>query len=286
VLAAVLFIAVLQLVRVEGAATCPAPAEVAVALARIATPRAGDRPRGVAELVPTDGAVRIVLYGPGGERLQERRLIADASCADLAAAAAVIIAAWERELGPRHLQPVRLASPPSTPLRERLAFDLAAGFSGALAGRAFAPGGSATLTLVGRRQRFGGRVELIGSSTRDQPLAPGHASYTRAQLQLGPLVRFRPRRLVLDLYAHFVAALTSLEGIGYSSGRREFDFDPGIGGGVRQRVRLGPGAPYLEAGFVGWLRQQQFQVTGVDGAGELPRLDLLFGAGLAIGRIP
>jgi hypothetical protein len=276
----------LGLVRVEGSAFCPSPAQVAEALLRL---EAGE-PNGVdgadhARIERADGGVEIVLFGAGGERRKARRLVADAPCEELAAAAAVIIAAWERELGPRRLAPASVAVTPSPPLRARLAWDLGGAFTGALSGSSFAPGGSVAANLVARRAHVGGRLAAVGTATRDQQLAPGHASYTRAFFQLGPVARFNPSRLALDLHAELSLALTSLEGVGYATVARAFDFDPGLGGGARLGVRAGPVLPFLEVAVVGWLRRQRFDVTGVASAAELPRFDLLLSAGLAFGRV-
>jgi hypothetical protein len=277
---------VLGLLRVDGAATCPAPGDVAAALERLAPEAGGGGDR--AQIDPVPGGVEIVLYGEGGERKKERRLLADAACGELAEAAAVVIAAWERELAARPPSPVRLVAAPATPTR--VGFDLGAAFVGALVGRSFAPGGGLQLTVVDRgpapRRRLvraGGRLELVATGTRDVAVAAGHASYTRAWLALGPVVRFAPSRLLLDVHAQVALALVSIEGIGYVAPRHDFDVDPGLSLGARLGVRVGPVAPFVGVSLSGWLRRQRLVVDGVADAAQLPQLEALLSAGIAVG---
>src|SRR5262245_53120987 len=93
-------------VDVVGDGPCPAPADVSRRLAEL-LPAAdtaggtGGGARRLARLSRADGHVHLELLTPDGVRLDERDLEANERCEDLAAAAAVVIAAWEAQLDPR-----------------------------------------------------------------------------------------------------------------------------------------------------------------------------------------
>src|ERR1700690_2739079 len=86
--------------EVIGSGDCPAPADVSRRLAEILPPHAEGEPRGPAaphraRIERSQSRVHIELLLPNEERIAERDLEADGSCDDLAAALAVVIAAWE-----------------------------------------------------------------------------------------------------------------------------------------------------------------------------------------------
>src|SRR4029079_19601054 len=136
-------------VETVGEGACPDPAEVTRLLAQIApsADRAGPAARR-ARLSRSADVVRVELLGTAGERLGERELDAGESCADLAAAAAVVVAAWEAELNPRvetrvslPPPPARAATvvtaapaPPAPPPRSGPRFDLGLGLLASLTG--------------------------------------------------------------------------------------------------------------------------------------------------------
>jgi hypothetical protein len=275
----------LAVVQVEGSSGCPSPSEVTAALAPFSiesddVARVDPAPNGA-------GGIEIVLTDRAGT-LKKTRRIPTAACADLAQAAAVVIAVWESELKEARLQPVRLPPPRRTDAlsARQVTLELAPAFAAVLTGSSFAPGGELAGAVVARRRPIGARAAFVGSGTRDATFPPGHASYTRYHLSLGPMLRFRPSRLLIDLHALVALGVVTLRGVGYQTNQTATDFDPGLGGGIRLGVRLGRyAAPFIGAEVVGWPRRQLFQIAGVSGAGELPRWDLILTAGVALGTL-
>lgn len=118
-------------IEVTGPSTCPTPADVAVELARISAadtqPEGGSgplvaeirRPAPVSRLgieAPAGSApdprLWITLRGGDGAILTERTVTESGSCAELAAAAAVVIAAWQGERRPDLAPALPRISPP------------------------------------------------------------------------------------------------------------------------------------------------------------------------------
>ena len=117
------------MVTVSGTATCPDPAEVAERLRRL-LPDAAEGTSPDRAVLSTEGeTIRIELRRDDGGLLGERHLSASASCRDLAAAVAAVIAAWEaefrtamapspefnRQSAPIHLLPAPRLPPPHAP---------------------------------------------------------------------------------------------------------------------------------------------------------------------------
>jgi hypothetical protein len=229
------------------------------------------------------GALVLRLGDDPTHPLAVRRLEA-APCAELANAAAVVIAAWATEL--RGAATPRVVLPRPRPKRA-LGYEVDAGFLGALAGSSFAAGGQAGAMLGARGGRVYGRLTVAGTALRDIDVgaaAPAHGSYTRAWLGVGPLVRFRPGRFLLDLDAQLAVALLYVAGIGFADSQSGYDADLALGAGGRAAVRAGPVAPFVGVHVQGWLRPLSVAVTGpAGGSAELPRFEVLFSAGLAFG---
>lgn len=170
-----------------------------------------------------------------------------------------------------------LLSPP------RLRWALSAGLVTALTGRAAAAGGEVALTLAPARGRFCARLALLGTGPREQALGRGAASFTRAAVELGPAYRWSHGRWGLEAHAAALAALLVVRGVGFDINQQALDFDPGLSGGVRVLLRVGPVAAFLGTAVAGWLRPQT--VHGADQSMELPRYDVLFVAGADVGSL-
>jgi hypothetical protein len=115
----------------RGDTTCPTIAEVGEALAGLAKPAGSQRPRpqpqqqpppselDIVQLGQDGDSVNVTLANASGEAIASRRLPASLPCAERARAAAVIIAAWQAQLGAgaRPSLPVlpRSAPPPAVP---------------------------------------------------------------------------------------------------------------------------------------------------------------------------
>lgn len=270
---------VVALVELQGAPTCPTAEQIAAHLKDLLPEATSAPPRERVTLATDHGALVLELHDDN-RRLAQRRLEA-APCEDLAQAAAVVIAAWATELRPSGTPEVLLPAPRP----RRVGFEIAGGFVASLAGSSFAPGGELAVALGRPRGRVLGRVLLTGEDTRDLQIGTAttaHASFTRASLALGPLLRFRPSRFLLDLDAELSVAMVYLAGVGFADSAHSFDADVGLGGGGRAAVRLGPVAVYLGARLVGWLRPIEATSIGpAGGTSALPRLEVLLSAGLS-----
>src|SRR4029079_16594125 len=82
-------------VTVNGDATCPTAEEVSTQVAQLVPAVETAAPRDTARVAEAGDVLRVSLFRPDGELLGTRELSRASSCADLAAAAAVVVAAWE-----------------------------------------------------------------------------------------------------------------------------------------------------------------------------------------------
>jgi hypothetical protein len=285
-------------VAIGGDSACPTPAQVAAELRAL-----GGRPVAPGEMVRLDSdgdGLALTLRSPAGETVAQRRLArAGASCGDLAAAAAVVVASWLAEV-PSTAPPLppgtanRPASPnadgpaaaPSPMLAARapargVRYDAAALFVASL-DPAFAAGGLVDVTLGPARSRWAAHLGLLGTTTRAQPIGTESADWTRAALFVGPRLRLARGAWLVDFDAGVALALLYARGSGFATDRVSYNVDPGLSGGIRAGARLGPVAPFIGVGVAGWLRRQQLDVDG-GATASLPQWDLMLSAGVAIG---
>jgi hypothetical protein len=269
----------LGLVRVEGPSTCPTAEQVSHALEGLP---GASRVAYTATLTLDGDALRIELADAEGRALRTRPFPASGDCDELAAAAAVIIAAWIGELRPMPAERVALRPRPRPRAPSPLRWEIGVGFVAGL-DAAFAPGGILDVQLAPRSSRFGGRLALLGAAPRTIALGTGEARYARPMVQLGPNLRFRPWRMLLDLHAEASLAVLIVEGRGFTTSQRDVDFDLGLGGGVRAAIRIGPVAPFIGASALGWTREQKLQVTGMAAVASLPRYEISIAIGATFG---
>lgn len=276
----------LGLVAVEGATTCPSPAEVGERL-RALLPDGGGAAPDRAALSDEEGALRVELIDAAGATVAARRLgrACTIGCGDLAAAAAATIAAWEAELRPSALPAPSLTTAPLPPLPGEVSFGVALAASD---GSSPAFGGTVAGALAGRRWRgFAIVLHAVATSERDVALGPGHASFVRPHLGLGGRFRIALRRLRIDLHgpAPLVAFLW-VRGSSYDPSLAAGGADVGVGFGVR--LSAGVGAVALFVGFSGalWLPQRAEILVGSAHTQELaalPVAEALFALGFSYG---
>ena len=168
----------LSAVEIVGDGACPDPAEVGRRLDQIASN--GDRgaPAGRARLSRGGNVLHVELLTAAGDHAAARDLDAHESCADLAAAVAIVVAAWEAELDPGVPSHVDLPPP------ERRAASA-----------------TATMTHAARTDRV-------------RPQA-GAARWLRAALGVGPDLRVDVGgKTTLGAHAQLLTALLHVEGVG------------------------------------------------------------------------
>jgi hypothetical protein len=271
--------AAVALFAVDGSTTCPTPAEVAERLGPLLDAGGGRRTDQVT-LSLINSALVVELRDASGAQRAERRLALDASCADLASAAAIVIASWQSGAPSARPGPVAAALAVSAPAGA-LRYDVGASFLTTFNGD-FAWGASVDATLGRLRRRWAGRLGAFGTSLREQRLGSGRGEWTRAAVVAGPRLRFAGRAWLVDLDADALIALLYVRGAGFSSNQTSFNVDPGLAAGARVGVRVGPVAPVLSAAVVGWLRPQELDVVG-DRPASLPQWELQLAIGFTAG---
>jgi hypothetical protein len=284
------------LVVTEGATACPAPADVARELSELMASVPDDVAQDRAVLRQAAGGLHLDLRRDDGARIAERDLSSSGTCADLASAAAVIIATWEVQLQPQRVGRTRLptssvatqGTAPAGPARQTLDLDL--GGLGSLAGSQWAPGAVLAGSWAPRPQLVGIYAALAAAGTRSQPVAaaPGAtASWTRGALSLGSRVRFGGELVRADAHAAALGGLLHLAASGLSTTRSETVAALGVGAGVRLSPAWRVAAPWVGVDAQLWPAHEYLQVMTPNGlvtAGELPRFELLVEAGVSLGR--
>jgi hypothetical protein len=284
------------MVEVSGTA-CPSATQVSERLQALLSPRAQGLPRKAELRLHTDqdaALLRVTLRDGVGRVISERELSADAPCADLATAAAVILAAaWDvdPDRGPPAAAPIDLRASSAAPRAPAppppgWTWDLSAAAWVSFAGTAAAPAGSVEGFVAPPRRRLGLRLAFLGIGTRDEPVGPGFARWTRIAVSAGPRYSLAKGSFLISLYGEALLAAVLVQGVDFQQNYTSASADLGLGGGVRVGVRLGPVVPFIGGGIAGWLLPQTVLVQGLDPGVTLPRFDLLLGAGVALGRLP
>jgi hypothetical protein len=270
--------------NIDARTDCPSDVAVAEEMRALVGDAAAVAPGERLELWREGGQLHVRLGDARGVLAERTLPVGD--CAELARAVAVLVGAWRTEVG-ASMPRLELHRPRS---KVELGYDVGAGFSASLASTpfGFAAGGTLVATLGPRRGRLLLHLALTANDLRSLSVGTqtqGYARFTRAGLSAGPLVRFRPRRFLFDLFAELTAGLVYVDAVGFVSTQSAFAFDVGLGGGVRAAIRAGPVAPFLGARVVGWLTSQSVVIAGQNGGTTgLPRLEVLLEAGIALGR--
>jgi hypothetical protein len=291
-------------VEVQGTSRCPEPAAVAAILPEL-LPATDDLRPDIAWIETAGLDVSITLRGPDGSTRFARTITSHGSCADLASAAAVIIAAWtteqNRELSleqpgfypppakpaplPKPAPPAAEVTPPAPPpvsVWRALVVEVGAGIGAALDGRGWA--GSARVDVAARVQRFGLRLAFAGDSARDESIEGGTASWRRLMVGIGPSLALVDRSVQLELYAQLALGITTVRGRGYDPNRSASDVSAGLTGALRLGIGGSRVRPWLEIGGRLWLAPQEVAVTKQNQPAarvDLPRTDVRVMAGLA-----
>jgi hypothetical protein len=176
------------------------------------------------------------------------------------------------------LPPPRPAPRPRPDFDVGVAIGLAATASGATVG------GSVLAHVRAPGQRLGVRVAAAATALRREAIGDAGAQWTRAQLELGPSLRVRPGRLLVDLHLHAAAALVAVAGEGFASNYQSLGWDAGLGAGLRLGLPLRWALPFVGVSATAYLRPQDLLVTGLPGSTTLPRFDAVISLGFGAGR--
>jgi hypothetical protein len=293
------------------ATDCPSRADVAAELARLGSAPPGSSaeqqngPLLSAEIRWVGDGLSIALRTPQGTLAAQRTLARSGSCLDLAAASAVVIAAWQGEmrgdLGPElpatqqraAARPAPLPEPSistaasvgSVPERARRPWEVGVGVVGSRESD-FAPG-LAIDAEVGRPQsRLAGRLGLVATGAHALPVGPvpGQSLWSRAAVDLGARERLWLGDSALDGHVAVAIALIRLEGAGFGANYTQTGFDFGVGAGIRWAWATPRLAPFVGLDALAWPSQKSVTVAGSDAEARLPRFELLGAAGISFGR--
>jgi hypothetical protein len=303
ILLASLWLAQGPVVTVESDAACPTARDVSARVMALLPPRETDDAPDVARLAESDGALLLTLTRPDGTSLGERALDRGFPCADLAGAAAVVIATWESDVhsefraAPLPARPE--AAPPATPVivvavapapprAVAASFDLGAALVGSLApssaGAGPALGALVVASWIPSRARVGVRLALGATTEREVPLGAGHVRWRRITPALGPALRLASATTpwALDLHADALLAWVTAAGDGFAANHSSGTFDPGIGLGTHLLWRRGRVLiPWLELAGAGWLDPQTAYATPGTASIVLPRIEITLALGLS-----
>jgi hypothetical protein len=304
-LASSLALLVGAVVTVEGAGTCPTTAEVAARVTALLPSGAADAPPDVVRLTEQGDGLLVALSRPDGAAIGERTIARDGTCADLAAAAAIVVATWESDVhvefrppapepapanlaGTTETPPVVAVSPPA-PARRRASLEAGAALTGSFAPSSAGAGpGLGALLVVSSTpadRRVGMRLALTADAEREVPLGDGQVVWRRVMLALGPTARLaRPRApWAVDLYAEALFGVVTATGKSFARDIDAVAFDPGISVGTRLRWRrAGTVVPWLAVEGQGWPRPQ-IAYAAPDGASAiLPRVQLSLALGVSV----
>ncbi|MEA2699402.1 MAG: hypothetical protein QOI66_3673, partial [Myxococcales bacterium] len=249
------------------------------------------------------------LRRPDGRIVGARPLDTRFGCAALAAAAAVVVVAWESDVHPEFLQ--RLPAPPPAPPEadasikvaptpapsaapvERAAFDVGLGLAGSLApsstnGADPAWGGLLIASWLPTPRPVGVRLAAQAGSERQLALSSGDVRWRRVTVALGAQYRitWRDGQWLADVHADAVGSWVSTRGVGFATNRSDSAPEPGAGAGIRLAMRRGMVVPWLDlAGSGSFRRQVVFEAPSMTSA-VLPRLEttLALGVSIFIGR--
>jgi hypothetical protein len=293
-------------VRVTG--DCPSAVAIDQRLRKLVVPVGPGRAADVAHVEVVESRLAVALYRATGEVIADKRLPLQAGCAQRAESVAIVLAAWEAQLGD-HAAPVLVppvtpppagdatAAPPAPAVTPVL---VAAAPAARPAGWVFSPGGSLLASIdrddtalaataevaVSRRSSpfaLAGGAMFVSSHTA--PVAPGSGSWRRFGVVLDARGQARRSRLWGEARAGLALTVLNISGSGLPENGSGVALDPGAVVAVRLGLVQAPAIVWLELGATVWPRRQTVEVRG-GGAVDLPLVDVLVGLGFSLQRSP
>lgn len=281
---------------VQGTSTCPTPDEVSQHVARLLPENQSSERASRATLSAGESFVGIQLLGAEGGVLAERQLDRAGSCADMAEAVAVILAAWQAKFSPtvsptviEPTAPVPSVTTPSPEVVSQQPFLFDAGLAAlsSIVGTEAAFGGKLEGVLTPFASGLGFHIAASLSSSHEQTTTDSavQAQWIRPALTVGPNLRLQGSRLALDIHGDAVLALVHVKGTG--TGLRENASDTTLQGGLAAGVRglwtWNRAAIWFGADLLGFPGQDNLTI-GIDKKGQLPHLEIQVALGIAVGR--
>ena len=306
-----------EVVTVQAAGDCPSATAIRERLGILLGPAAPARGPDVAQVEVVGPTLVIALRRVTGERIGDKRLPLSAGCAERAESAAIVLAAWETQLGDHaaatlappvtpppasEAAPASLSPPPTPAAASTLARrpQVPAPPAVGSGGWALTPGGSllasidsddtalaatAELAVARGQSPFAFAASGMFVSSHVTAVAPGTASWRRFGLALDARRRARWARVWLQARAGAALTLVSISSSGLSDNGGGITVDPGAIAGLRLGLVQTPATAWLEIGAGLWPRRQTLAVRG-GGTAVLPVVDALVGIGFSIERLP
>lgn len=266
-------------IRAEGTDGCPHAEAVSQRLAGLLAGTAGPgEPDQVALSVAGD-ELRVRLSRADGSLVGERLIPRSSRCAELADAAAALVAAWEDELRPA----VSPALPPPAPLvvrppvapPGRPAYELGAVPALWLAGGQWAFAGAIRAGVWSRRAPVGMTVAVSATFPVDSGDAANPTRWRRHAVSGGVMGRLRHHRLFVDGIAEGVLGWVVVQADGEGS---RAAFDPGLTIGLRAGSQLTRRFE-LHASLAAWGAARSKPAREGMPGGSVPHWGLLAGVG-------
>jgi hypothetical protein len=272
--------------RVDGA-SCPSSTQMREALLELGVLArlAGH----VIAVRAADDRVSVALTTASGDLVGERTVAGVPGCADRAAAASAIVAAWaEVPDEVRRAWPTAGASSSTSSFSAAPARRARLGVSAALSlmvAPAERPAPGLTVSLLGRRGRLALRLGAFSTATRSAPLGDGTATWRRLGTRAGAefqLTRAEsPWRVAGGLEGLIGAVRAS--GAGFPTNHRTMRFSPGVGAGLSVERSFGAWLrPFKSLGAVWWPRAASFDRLEPKASRDLPGFDTELVVGLAL----
>jgi hypothetical protein len=299
---------------------CPSAAAVRERLGKLVGPAGPGRVPDVAHVEVVGATLAIDLRRETGEIIGDKRLPLGAGCAERAESAAIVLAAWEAQLGdhaaatlsppvtpPPAREVVTASSPPPQPPPPPATAPTvvsnparSAPPTAAPGGWALSPGGSLLASIDSDDTALAATAEEVVSwrgspfavagsamfvSSHVTSVAPGTGSWRRFGLVVDARRRARWPRFWLQARSGVALTILSISGSGLSANGGGTAVDPGVVGALRLGLSETPATAWLEVGANVWPRRQTLAVRG-GAATDLPVLDVLVGIGFSIERPP
>jgi hypothetical protein len=294
-----LLLALWLVLDIQGTLTCPTPGEVSQHLTRLVPERAGAEQAPHAYLSSGESFVSIELLAPDGNLLAERRLDRSGSCAEMAEAVAVILAAWQARfsptVAPTVIEPPAPAPTPRSPSPEAAPkrpwfFD--AGIAGltSIVGSQAAFGGKLQGVLTPFPHGLGFAWAISLSSNHSQTISNSSlardvkAEWIRPALTLGPNLRLQGDTLALDIHGSAVLALLHIKGSGLSTPASDTSAQFGLAAGLRGLWTWPKAAVWVGADLLGFPGQDNLTIGNHGSLAHLPHVEIQASLGIALGR--
>lgn len=263
---------------VVGDSPCPTAREVAARLQPLLPAGASAETAHRVTIARGEAAVVIELRDGEGMVLASRRLAANASCADLAAAAAVVIATWEVELrgqGALNLVLPAAPEPPTGP-----ALSVALGVFASRAGSSLGPAAEIELAVGPRAARWQAFAALGGVGDHRVPLGQGAARWQRTSLAVGGRITAAGENLFAGAGLTGLVSLLRLAGEDFPTNRSDGAADLGVGAQLRFGFKYGGVSAWLGGTLDFWPVERELRTSGLPAVAQVPSFELLVGSGV------